>query len=106
MIDQVAQYGIQFGAIVAGAMSLAEWATMPVGRTSTEKGRGTRKRWNALIYSVALGALGWEASLVELPGESRLEAYAGVLVLAVVATGAAHLVHAAKTAASKKEPKP
>ena len=64
MIDTVAQYAIQFAAIVAGAMALSEWATIPVGVVGK-----SRKRFNALIYSFALGELGWFAGLVQMPSE-------------------------------------
>ncbi len=91
MIDTVSQYAIQFAAITAGAMALSEWAKLPIGTAGS-----TRKRYCCLLYSAVLGELGLWAGLVELPGINWMQDAAGVVVMAVVSTGAAHLAIAAK----------
>lgn len=91
MIDTVSQYAIQFAAITAGAMALSEWAKWPLGTAGS-----TRKRYNCLLYSVALGELGLVAGLVKMPSDVWYKELAGVVVMAVVCTGAAHLAVAAK----------
>jgi len=96
MTDLVMQYGAQFAAIVAAAMVLSEWLTIPVGSKSTVPGKGSRKRVNTMIYSIGLGVLGYEANLVQMPGDGRLAAYAGVAVTAICAVVAAHLIVQAK----------
>jgi hypothetical protein len=96
MDDLVLSYMVQFVTIGAVAMGLSEWATLPIGRTSPEPNRGNRKRYNAFIYAFVLGALGWYADLVEMPGTTWQTALAGVALMSVVTVGVSGVVVAAK----------
>jgi hypothetical protein len=99
MIDSVAQYLVQFTMITAGGMALSQWLSMPLGTAGS-----TRKRYNCLIYCIALGELGLVSGLVVAPSaaDSWYKQLAFTVVMAVVSTGAAHLAVAIKQKKTKK----
>lgn len=97
MMDVVAQYGLQFTTITAGGMALAQWAVIPFGTAGS-----TRKRYNCLFYCVLLGELGVVSDLVTMPSDIWYKQFVGVVVMAIVSTGAAHLAVAAKRSMGKK----
>ena len=96
--DAIQPLLIQWATLTAAVMVLAEWIPIVwIGTTSKTPGKGTRKRYTALIYSLVLSYAAWYGGLLTVPvvpEDGRQIAAVGVLALVSVAT--AHLVHKAK----------
>lgn len=96
--DLIGRMLLQLVTITAGAMALSEWLTIPIGTTSPEPNKGSRKRLNCLIYATLMALVAWRVDWVQYgPGvEALWEAVLASLVLAVCSTGVAWGLVAAK----------
>lgn len=95
--DLIARLLVQWATLTAGTMTLAEWVPLPVGTTSPEPNKGTRKRWSALAYSMALSFGAWWGGLVKVPQQPHVSREAAaVAVLALLSVATAHLIVRAK----------
>jgi len=92
--------------LTTAVLALAEMFPLPVGTKSPTPGKGTRKRYTALIYSLGLSVLAWIPGLLTVPPEGNVPLQAiSVVVLAIIAVGTSHYVVKGKHAwdARKKQ---